>query len=173
MLDAVLLILGVPDHEDHDVTLRRVNGRLDVVSIEEKSPAMDENLVDKAFNYTRNASKQLVVLQVLTSDLFHWGFNDVILSGPAKIRFIGYVREKVYDKSLEATKILEEKALQYNLPIEIKRIETDDPVSVVLEEARKGYNRIFIGRGKKRIFPLFKKSIEQQLRKNISVPIEN
>ncbi len=173
MPDAVLLILGVPDHEDHDVTLRRVNGRLDVVAIEEKSTAMNENLVDKALNYARNVSKHLVVLQVLTSELFHWGFNDVILSSPAKIRFIGHIREKVYDKSLETTKMLKEKALQCNVPIEIKRMETDDPVSTVLEEARKGYDRIFIRKREKRIFPLFKKSIEQQLKKNISVPIEN
>lgn len=132
---------------------------------------MNEDVANKAFLYARRSSKRLVALQVLASDLFHWGLNDNILSGPAKTRFVGYIREQLLDKCLETTKMLEQKARQHGVSFEIKRVETDDPASSVLEEARGDYDRIFIGREQKKLFPLFQKSMEQQLRKNISVPI--
>lgn len=173
MSDTVLLIMGIPDQEDNGLTLKMVHGRLDVASVDINGMAMDEGLADRAMSYANNSSKKLTALQVMTSDLFHWGYNDTILPGPAKTRFIGYIREQILDKSLKTTKMLKEKAIQYNIPIEIKRIETDDPVSTVLDEARKGYDRIFIGKTKKKIFPLLKKNLNQHLRKNISVPIEH
>jgi hypothetical protein len=171
MADSVLLILRVPESDEQGVALRRIHGRLDVSSTEKQSFAVNEDVADKAFLYARRSSKRLVAFQVLASDLFHWGLNDNILSGPAKMRFIGHIREQLLDKSLETTKMLRQKAIQYGVSFEIKKVETDDPSSAALEEARGDYDRVFIGKEKKKIFPLFKKSMGQLLRKNVTVPV--
>jgi hypothetical protein len=134
---------------------------------------MNEDASDRAFLYAKHSSKRIVALQILSSDLFHWGLNDNILSGPAKVKFIGHIREQLLGESREITKMLEQKALQHDVPIHIKRIETNDASSAVVEEAGKGYDRIFIGREKKKFFPIFKKSMEQCLRKNVSIPVES
>ena len=111
-----------------------------------------------------------MALQTLSSDLFHWGFNDTILPGQAKTRFIGYIREELLSRSLDSTIMLKEMAQRNKVPLEIRRVETREPTSAALEEAEKGYDRIFMGKEKKRLFPIFKKTIEQQLRKGVSTP---
>lgn len=171
MSDAILLILRVPESDEQGVALRRVHDRLDVTSAAKRHSAINEDAANKAFLYAGSSSKQLVVLQVLASDLFHWGLNDNILSGPAKMRFIGHIREQLLYRSMETTKMLRQKARHHGVSLEIKRVETDDPASAALEEARGDYDRIFIGKEKKRLFPIFKKGIEQHLRKHISIPI--
>jgi hypothetical protein len=171
MSDAVLLILRIPESDEQGVALRRVHGRLDVTSTEKQHYAVNEDAANKAFLYARRSSKRVVALQVLTSDLFHWGLNDIILPGPAKMRFIGHIREHLLDESLETARMLEQKAREHGVSIEIKSVETDDPALAALEEARGDYDRIFMGREKKRLFPIFKRSMGQVLRKNISVPI--
>lgn len=173
MPDTVLLIIRIPGSDEQRVALKRVNGRLDVSLIEEDHSTINEDAAEKAFLYAKHSSNHLVVLQVLTSDLFHWGLNDNILSGPAKMRFIGHVREQLIDKSLETTRMLEEKARQHGVFLEIKKNETDDFNRAALDEARKNYDRIFIAREKKKLFPLFEKSMGQYLQKNISIPIES
>jgi hypothetical protein len=171
MSDAVLLIIRLPDSDGEGVALKRVQGRLDVARVEKGKDALHGDAVEKAFLYAGRRSKRLVVLQILTCDLLHWGYNDTILPGPAKTRYIGHIREQMVDKSLETTKMLEKQALHHGVPLEIKRIETMDPVSVALEEARGDYDRIFIGKERKKIFPIFERTIGQHLRKKISIPI--
>jgi len=112
-----------------------------------------------------------VALQILNSDLFHWGFNDTILPGPAKTRFIGHIREDLLNRSRESTIMLKEVARRNKVPLEIRKVETREPSSAALEEAEKGYDRIFMGKEKRRLFPVFKKTMEQQLRKGVSTPI--
>ena len=67
--------------------------------------------------------------------------------------------------------MLKEMAQRNKVPLEIRKVETREPSSAALEEAGKGYDRIFMGKEKKRLFPVFKKTIEQQLRKGVSTPI--
>ena len=171
MSDAVLLILRVPETDDQGVALKRVNGRLDVSTTGDRYSSINEDAADKAFNYASRSSGRLVALQLLTSDLFHWGMNDNILSGAAKMRFIGHVREQVMEKSHDTSKMLRHKAMKYGVSLEIKSVETDDPVFAAFEEARGDYERIFIAKEKEKVFPLFKKSMGQYLRKKITIPI--
>lgn len=171
MPGAVLLILRVPESDTRGVALRRINGRLDVSSVDERYSSLNEDAAERAFLYASQASRPLVAVQLLTSDLFHWGMCDNILSGQAKMRFIGYVREQILNKSVETTRMLEEKSRRYDVVLEIKKIETDDPSSAALSEAAGGYDRIFIAHEKKKIFPLFKKSMGQHLRSKTSVPV--
>jgi hypothetical protein len=170
MPDAVLLLLRVPESYDDRVAMMKVEDRVDVVSL--RGHRREEvRLAEHAFMYAKEQDKHVVTLMILNSDLYHWGYNDLILPGPAKTGFIGHIREQIFNKSLETANMLEELALRYGVHVEIKRVETRDPVSAALEEARKDYDRIFIGKEKKRLFPIFKKTIEQHLRKSISVPI--
>ena len=171
MSDAVLLILRVPDSDEQGVALRRVQGRLDVTQVEKRGDALPDDAVGKAFLYARRMSKRLVVLQILTSDLFHWGYNDTILPGPAKTRYIGHIREQIATESLETIKMLKERALHYGVSLEIKRVETMDPLSTALEEALGDYDRIFLFKERKKVFPIFERTIGQHLRKKISIPI--
>ncbi len=171
MSNVVLLILRVPETDDQDVVLKRVNGRLDVSTAGDRYSSINEDAAEKAFNYTSRSSGRIIALQLLTSDLFHWGMNDNILSGAAKMRFIGHVREQVLEKSHETTEMLCRKAMEYGVPLEIKNVETDDPVMAAFEEASGGYDRIFIAKEKEKVFPLFKKSMRQYLQKKITVPI--
>lgn len=169
----VLLILKVPESEQYGVELRKVNGCIDVSSTEEYHSSLNEDASDRAFQYAKQSSKSIVALQILSSDLYHWGLNDNILSGPAKVKFVGHIREQLLDKSFETAEMLKKKAEEHGIPIEIKKIEVNDICSAALEEACRGYDRIFIAKEKRKIFPLFKKNMEQYLRKNVSIPIES
>jgi hypothetical protein len=131
----------------------------------------EKRVSEQAIKYAKEHAKDLVVLQILTSDLYHWGFNDIILPGPAKSRFIGHIREEIMKNSMESTAMLEEQANREGINLEIRKVETRDPVTVALEEAGKGYERVFMGKEKKRLFPIFKKTLEQHLKRELSVPI--
>jgi hypothetical protein len=169
MKDAVLLILRVPNSDD-GVAMMKVGDRVDVRPVQDK-PDREQRIAKKAFFYAKKHTKRVVALQILSSDLFHWGFNDTILPGPAKTRFIGHIREELLVRSHVSGIMLKEMARHHKVPLEIRRVETREPSSAVLEEAGKGYDRIFMGKEKKRLFPVFKKTIEQQLRKGVSTPI--
>jgi antitoxin component of RelBE/YafQ-DinJ toxin-antitoxin module len=170
MKDAVLLILRVPSSDDDGVALMKVGDRVDVRPVPD-DPDREQRIAERAFVYAKEHAKRVVALQILSSDLFHWGFNDTILPGPTKTRFIGYIREELLSWSHESTIMLEEMAQRSKIPLEIRKVETREPTSAALEEAEKGYDRIFMEKEKKRLFPIFKKTIEQQLRKGVSTPI--
>ena len=170
MKDAVLLILRVPSSDDDGVALMKVGERIDVQSMPD-DPDREQRIAEQAFVYAKEHAKRVVALQILNSDLFHWGFNDIILPSPAKTKFIGYIREELLRRSRESAIRLKEMAQRNKVPLEIRKVETREPSSAVFEEAEKGYDRIFMEKEKKRLFPIFKKTIEQQLRKGVSTPI--
>ena len=169
MKDAVLLILRVPSSDD-GVAIAKVGDRVDVRPVQDDADR-EQRIAERAFAYAKKHTKRVVALQVLSSNLFHWGFNDAILPGPAKTRFIGHIREELLSRSHESTIMLKEMAQRNKVPLEIRRLETREPTSAALEEAEKGYDRIFMGKEKKKLFPIFRKTIEQQLRKGVSTPI--
>ena len=107
---------------------------------------------------------RLVALLILSSDLLHWGYNELLLPGAAKVRFVTHVREELVQRSRETEEMLEEMALRHDVSAQIRRVEADDPVAAAVEEAAKGYARIFLAKEKKHLFPLSKKTVEQKLR---------
>jgi len=169
MKDEVLLILRVPSSDD-GVAMMKVGDRVDVRPVQD-DPDLERRIAERAIDYANTHAKKVVALQILSSDLFHWGFNDTILPGPAKTRFIGHIREELLSRSHESAIMLKEMAQRNKVPLEIRKVETREPSSAALEEAAKGYDRIFMGKEKKRLFPVFKKTVEQQLRKGVSTPI--
>jgi hypothetical protein len=74
-------------------------------------------------------------------------------------------------RGIEREKTLREWAQRRGISLEIQTVESQDPASVAVEEAKKGYDRIFLPKEKKRRFPILKKTVEEHLRKEISIPL--
>ena len=170
MTGAILLILSTPGDGDEEIGLKRVGDRRDVV-ISPRRMNLNKRMAEKAFLYAQQHAKRVVALLILSSDLYHWGTNDIILPGPAKAKFSGHIREALFNRSMEQRHMLEKMAFRYGVPLEFRPVETDDPVASALMEARQGYERIFMLKERKRLFPILKKTMEQCLRKGTSVPL--
>ena len=170
MPEPVLMIFRIPVSDDEKVAIGKIGDRIDVKAVD-WDPYRERRGLEQAIQYSKDNERDLVVLLILSSDLYHWGFNDIILPGPAKSRFIGHIREEIMKSSVDFTSMLKKTAGREGINLIIKKVETMDPLTTALEEAKKGYNRIFIAKQKKTIFPLFKKRIEDLLMKKLSTPI--
>ena len=127
-----------------------------------------ENAVEQAFRAAQSDSKKVKVLQILDSELYHYGHNDLVAPRLSKRTFLLYIREQVLEEGeIEADK-LREKARNMGIPLKIESVETDDIVSTVITEAKKGYEKIFLPKEKRKLFPIFKRTIEQHLRREVS-----
>jgi hypothetical protein len=127
--------------------------------------AGSENAVDEALQAARCDSKKARVLQILDSDLYFYGHNDLVAPRLNKQKFLLYIRDEVLQRGeIEAARI-REKADNMGVSLEIDPVETDDPVSTVLAEANKGYEMIFLAREKRKIFPLLHRHLATHLRR--------
>jgi len=127
--------------------------------------ADSENAVDEAFRAAQGNSGKAKVLQILDSDLYFYGHNDLVAPRLNKQRFLLYIRDEVLERGEIEAAIIREKAKNMGVSLEIDPVETDDLVSTVLVEARRGYEMIFLAREKKKLFPLLSKHLATQLRK--------
>jgi hypothetical protein len=123
----------------------------------------DRQAEDAAFQYAAQNAKGLVALQILTSNLYHYGYHDVIATRPSKRQFLLHIREEVLERGRVKAESLKERARKQGVFIEIRMVETEDAPSVVLSEARKGFDTVFLGKEKKRLFPLFGKTLAERL----------
>jgi len=127
--------------------------------------------IDAALQTAQSESRRARVLQILDSELYHYGHNDLVAPRLNKQRFLMYIRSEVLrESSMEAERIFM-KAQKMGVSLEIEPVETDDLVSTVLAEAEKGYELIFLTKEKKRIFPLIKKNLARELRKLLAVRV--
>jgi hypothetical protein len=129
------------------------------------------NAEREAFHYAKAAAKNLVALQILTSDLYHYGHQDIIATRPAKRQFLLHIREEVLKSGREQALALEEKARAMDIALEIHPVESEDLLSAALAEAKNGYDVIFLPEQKRKLFPLFEKTLAAYLRKNTSSKI--
>jgi hypothetical protein len=130
--------------------------------------AGSENAVDEAFQAARCESRNAKLLQILDSDLYHYGHNDLVAPRLNKQRFLLYIREQVLERGGVEANELREKARNMGVSLEIDPVETDDVVSTVIAEAEKGYEMIYLAKEKKRLFPLLQKHLATQLRKRFA-----
>ena len=80
-------------------------------------------------------------------------------------RFLLYIRDQVIKRGeVEAQKLMET-AGNMDVPLEITPVETDDVISTVITEAKKGYEIIYLSKEKKRVLPLLQKHLATELRK--------
>lgn len=129
-----------------------------------------EHAVEEGFRAAQSSSRKAKVLQILDSELYHYGRNDLVAPRLNKQRFLLYIRDQVLERGLIEADQLREKARNMGVPLEIDPIdpvvETDDVLSTVIAEAKKGYEMIYLAKEKKRLFPLLgNRTLEQSLRK--------
>jgi hypothetical protein len=130
-----------------------------------------ENATDQAFCFAQSTAKELVALQIINSYLYHYGHNDLIATRPSKIRFLLHIQSEMIDKAKADALELQKRAMKLGVALEIKSVETEDPESAIIEEARKGYEIIFLPQEKRHIFPLFERSLSKRLGGNVSCTI--
>jgi|SRR5271157_1585408 len=126
-----------------------------------------DGAVETAFRFARTSSKKVVALQIITSDLYHYGHNDLIATRPSKAQFLLYIREQVLARASAEAEQLRKKALNVGVCLAICPVETEDVVSTVMTEAKKGYDMIFLPKEKRKLFPLLKKQPSRQLKKKL------
>jgi hypothetical protein len=124
--------------------------------------------IQAAFLHAQSASKRLRVIQILNSDLYPYGHQDLVATRPSKREFLLHIRKEVLERGKAAIRALEDKAREMNLSVEIETVESEDPFPVSLAEAKKGYEIIFLPKEEKKTFPLFKRTLESYLRSKTS-----
>lgn len=127
--------------------------------------------VEEALRTAKSESRKARVLQILDSDLYHYGHNDLVAPRLNKQRFLDYIRGQVLMRGDQEAGLLARKARAMGVSLDISPVETDDLVSTVLAEAKKGYEIIFLAKEKKRIFPLLKKNLARELRKATAIRV--
>ena len=120
---------------------------------------------EAAFSYAKQNSKKLVVLQILTSQLYHYGHQDIIATRPSKRQFLLHIRDEVMERGKARAKALTEKAQQAGIDLEMLSVESENIPSIAAAEAKKGYETIFLQREKRKLLPLFEKTLAGHLKK--------
>jgi hypothetical protein len=121
--------------------------------------------IHAALQYASSTSMRLRVFQILTSDLYRYGHQDLIATRPSKRQFLLHIREEVLERGRTTAKALEDKAKELGISLEIETVESEDILSAALAEAKKGYEIIFLSKQPRKLFPLFKKTLAAYLRK--------
>ena len=166
MKDKVLLILNALDSDEDQLAIEPF-GLLRDVRAKGPSRDGDEKLVDIAFQHAAKNGEKVVAIQVLSSNLYHWGRHDTIISGPGKETFLLHVRDLVMKRGQEKADALEQKAKENGIALEIQMSESKDPIATIVEEVGKGYDMVFIPKQRKKLFPLSKRhTLEDALKKH-------
>jgi hypothetical protein len=126
---------------------------------------------DAAFSDPRATTEGVTVLQILDSDLYHYGHNDLVASRSSKSAFLHYIRDEVLLTAKVKSEALKQRAEQLGVKVEILATETEDPSLTIIEEAGKGYSAVFLPREERKIFPLLRKNVTKLLRKRLSCPV--
>ena len=126
-----------------------------------------ENAIEQAFHAAQSGSGKVKVLQILDSELYHYGHNDLVAPRLNKRTFLLYIRERVLEQGrIEAGELIR-KAGEMGISLEIDPVETDDVISTVIAEAKKGYDQIYLPKEEKKLFPIFKRTMAQHLKKKV------
>ncbi|MGD9157658.1 MAG: hypothetical protein PVG39_04570 [Desulfobacteraceae bacterium] len=124
-----------------------------------------ENAIEQAFHTAQSDSGRVKVLQILDSGLYHYAHNDLVAPRLSKQTFLLYIREQVLEKGRVEAGALIRKAGEMGISLDIDPVETDDVISTVIAEAKKGYDEIYLAKEEKKLFPIFKRTMEQHLKK--------
>lgn len=124
-----------------------------------------ENAVKQAFQTARSDSRKVKVLQILDSKLYHYAHNDLVAPRLSKRTFLLYIRDQVLEQGRIEVGNLRERAGKMGIRLEIDPVETDDVISTVIAEARKGYEKIYVPKEKKKMFPILNKTMAQHLKR--------
>jgi hypothetical protein len=129
------------------------------------------NAIQSAFSHAQSTSKRLRVVQILTSELYHYGHQDLVATRPSKRNFLLYIRDEVLRRGKAEVQALEETARTAGVALEVCTVESEDILSAAFSEAKKGYDIVFLPKQRKRRFPLFKRTLAEYLRKKTASKI--
>jgi hypothetical protein len=121
-----------------------------------------------AFEYAKSNLKPLDVIQILSSDLYHYGHQDLVATRSSKRQFLLHIRDEVLQRGRAEAQALEAAAYEMGLSLRIETIESEDIYAASLAETQKGYEIIFVPKQEIRVFPLFKKTLAAYLQKKAS-----
>ncbi len=124
--------------------------------------------IRNAFRHAKSNSRRLQVVQILSSNLYSYGHQDLVATRPSKREFLLHIREEVLKRGEEEILALKQLAGGMEISLEVNTIESEDVLSAALLEAKKGYDIVFLPRQKKKLFPLFKRTLNAYLQKKIS-----
>jgi len=129
------------------------------------------NAEEEALRRAESTSKKIVALQILNSELYHYGHNDIIASGRAKSDFLLYIRQEVLEKGrMQAAKLMD-KAKARGLQLDLISIETENPAEAVITEARKGYGLVVVPKEPRKLFPLLQRTVSQEVRRKVGCEV--
>jgi hypothetical protein len=129
------------------------------------------NAIGAALNYAKSTSKHLHVIQILASDLYHYGHHDLVATRSSKKDFLLYIRDEVLARGKAEIQVLEQSAGRMGVSLEVHSVESEDILSAALAEAKIGYSIIFLPKARKRLFPLFKKTLAEFLQNKVPAKI--
>jgi hypothetical protein len=129
------------------------------------------NAISAAFDYAIKNSKRIRAVQILNSDLYHYGHQDLVATRPSKRQFLLHIRQEVVERGQAEARALDDKAREMGLSLEIVTIESEDILATSLAEAKKGCGIIFLPRQEKKLFPLFKQTPAQYLKRKLPIEI--
>jgi hypothetical protein len=118
-----------------------------------------------AFAYAKENSSSVVALQVVTSNLYHYGHVDLIATRPSKRDFLVYIREEMVARAQAEAERLRDVTEQLGISLEVISAETEDVRSTVIGEAKNGYCAVFVPHQKRRIFPLLERNLGRELKR--------
>ena len=120
-----------------------------------------------ALSHAKSVAKQLHVIQILTSDLYHYGHHDLVATRPTKMDFLLYIRDEVLSRGEAEIQALKQAAGEVGVTLEINTVESEDILSAAFSEAKRGYGVIFLPKAEKKLFPLFRKNLADHLQKKV------
>lgn len=123
--------------------------------------------IRNAFSHAKSTAKRLQVTQILSSNLYPYGHQDLVATRSSKRDFLLYIREEVLRRGEEDLLALKKLAGDMEISLQVNTIESEDVLSAALLEAKKGYDIVFIPKQKRRLFPLFKRTLCRYLQKKI------
>jgi len=129
------------------------------------------NAVEEAFRAAQSDSRKVKMLQILDSGLYFYGHNDLVAPRLSKRTYLLYIREQILERGKIEAGELREKARNMGISLDIDPVETDDVILTVIAEAKKGYELIFLAKEERKLFPILKRHLARQIRKNVSARV--
>ncbi|MBI5577803.1 MAG: hypothetical protein HY895_01505 [Deltaproteobacteria bacterium] len=127
---------------------------------------------ETAFRSALSSTRNIVIISIVDSFLYHYGHTDVINTRPSKRAFLLHVRSEALQKAADAAQAVRERANAKGIAAEIIPVETDDPAAAIAYLAREEKSgAVYIPLEKTRFFPLLKRSLATDLRRKLSAQV--
>jgi nucleotide-binding universal stress UspA family protein len=125
------------------------------------------NAVKAAFSHAIRTSSKVHILQILTSDLYHYGHHDLVATRSSKRQFLLHIREEVLERGKTALQAVENQARELGIVLDITAVESEDIFATSLSEAQRGYDSVFLPKQERKMFPLLKRTLEAYLQRKL------